>query len=109
MPIKYKRFSIRLTDFEYALLNERAKESKNSMTGVILQALKHQKLIIPPAKEINSLLISLSRIGNNINQIARELNSLKQVDTYQLREEMKDLSNVLETIQQNLIVENMEA
>lgn len=83
--IRTKRFEMRLSPDEYLLLDNRFKESgMNSMATYAREILLfdsiHSKIQQNKTnQEINLFMQAAGRIGNNINQIARVLNS--QIDT----------------------------
>ncbi len=67
---------LRVTDYEYALIQERMKKSGSaSMTEFIIDAATNGFLINIDYSEIKTLSYELNRIGNNINQIAHHINS----------------------------------
>ena len=82
---KRKRFEIRLTEKEYAQLKEKA-----SIAGVRRATLLRNYISDKPivdgevAEELRRLRVEISRIGNNINQIAKRWNESGS--------DMKDLS-----------------
>jgi hypothetical protein len=78
-----KRFEIRLTNEEWATLQQRAVDAGSSSTALFARAvlLPEQHLQNREAKAEHllrlQLLASLGKIGSNVNQIARSLNRLK--------------------------------
>jgi DNA-binding NarL/FixJ family response regulator len=74
---------VRLTDDEYRQVRERAKQSGVSLSRLLVESTLADKAVTPEEKERTDKLINqrdwaitqVVRVGNNLNQIARQLNS----------------------------------
>jgi DNA-binding NarL/FixJ family response regulator len=74
---------VRLTDDEYRQLTERAKQSHVSLSRLLVQSTLAGKAVTNEEKDRTERLIEqrdwaitqVVRVGNNLNQIARQLNS----------------------------------
>lgn len=94
--IRTKRFEMRLSPDEYLLLDNRFKDSGlNSMATyareILMYGSTHSKIFQNKTnQEINLFMQAAGRIGNNINQIARVLNS--QPDTPIKAEALNELA-----------------
>jgi DNA-binding NarL/FixJ family response regulator len=74
---------VRLTDDEYRRLTERAKQSRVSLSRLLVESTLADKAVTSEEKERTDKLINqrdwaitqVVRVGNNLNQIARQLNS----------------------------------
>jgi len=74
---------VRLTDDEYRQLTERAKQSRVSLSRLLVQSTLADKAVIFEETERTEKLIEqrdwaitqVVRVGNNLNQIARQLDS----------------------------------
>jgi Mobilization protein NikA len=74
---------VRLTDDEYRQLTERAKQSRVSLSRLLVQSTLANEAVTGDEKERTETLIEqrdwaitqVVRVGNNLNQIARQLNS----------------------------------
>jgi DNA-binding NarL/FixJ family response regulator len=74
---------VRLTDDEYRQLTERAKQSRVSLSRLLVQSTLANEADSGEEKERTETLIEqrdwaitqVVRVGNNLNQIARQLNS----------------------------------
>lgn len=74
---------VRLTDDEYRLLTERAKQSGVSLSRLLVECTFADKAVTNEEKELTERLVEqrdwaitqVVRVGNNLNQIARQLNS----------------------------------
>lgn len=100
--IRTKRFEMRLSPDEYLELDNRFKESGlNSMANyareILLFGSTHSKIFQNKTnQEINLFMQAAGRIGNNINQIARVLNS--QPDTPIKSEALNELAIIKEQL-----------
>lgn len=81
---------IRLTPDDKQLIEQYAKMMNFSMSAFI-EILLHRKRIIV-CENLGELIIQLSRIGNNINQIAHTANSAKTISNEQI-EKVQELMN----------------
>src|SRR5438034_650844 len=74
---------VRLTDDEYRQLGKRAKESGVSLSRLLVESTFADKAVTNEEKDRTERLIGqrdwaitqVVRVGNNLNQIARQLNS----------------------------------
>lgn len=74
--LRDKQLNIRVTDWEYKLIQERMKKSGSaSMREYIVDAATNGFLINVDYTDIKSLAYEINKIGNNINQIAHKINS----------------------------------
>lgn len=64
--------SIRLTESEKSAIISKAKKSKLAMTKYILKSSLQTEIKVV---DLQPLLVELKRIGNNLNQITRKINS----------------------------------
>ncbi|MBR4345992.1 MAG: plasmid mobilization relaxosome protein MobC [Oscillospiraceae bacterium] len=90
---KKKNRVIRFGDDEWALVCERAKKAKTkNVTQYIRTISLYGEIKVFNFKEIDQMRSLISTIGNNVNQIAKVVNSTQSV--YQ-----KDIEDVQENIQ----------
>jgi DNA-binding NarL/FixJ family response regulator len=74
---------VRLTDDEYRQLTNRARQSGISLSRLLVESALADKAVMSEEKERTDKLINqrdwaitqVVRVGNNLNQIARQLNS----------------------------------
>lgn len=64
--------SIRLTDSEKSAINKKSKKAKMTLTEYILKSSLQSEIKVI---DLQPLLDELKRIGNNLNQITRKINS----------------------------------
>ena len=77
---KNRRITIRVTETEYAIFTEEAEKQKMTLAEYIRQRVIHHKTetkyeISAGKEELKELLIEHHKIGINLNQIAKHLNS----------------------------------
>ena len=89
---KTKRIEIRITAEEKEKLIEKAQLSNLSVSQYLLALSEERKLVVN--EKIPNLLLEITRIGTNINQIAHVANSQKFVTTKQLDEVIKLMGDV---------------
>ncbi len=103
MNKKNKMLRIRLTDDEYNLLKEKADKAGKTMSEFVRDYITRGK-VNSKCKDLPSLILHLSKIGNNINQIARNLNIAKkegylaEQDYDLLLDELMQINNNLKAI-----------
>lgn len=66
---------IELREDEHQKMLEDVKKSGLTKSTYIRKLIKGEKIRVRPAAEISKLYTEVNRIGNNINQIARSVNS----------------------------------
>lgn len=64
--------SIRLTTEEKKEIVSKAKQAQMTLTDYIIECSRDKKITVTDLSEV---LVELKRIGNNLNQIARKINS----------------------------------
>ena len=67
-----KTLTIRLTDSEKSAIYKKSKKAKLTLTDYILKTSLQTEIKVI---DLQPLLIELKRIGNNLNQITRKINS----------------------------------
>lgn len=92
-PIKMQ---IWLNDIEYKKIIDDSKKENTTISDHIRKLILGAKLKEKPGIEFYNVMNEMSRIGNNLNQIAKKANELNIVDREQykiLADEWKDFSN----------------
>ena len=84
------RYAFYLDDEENEMLLSQTKEYNVSVSKLIRLLILYQCIKFPP-KEIRSVVPELRRIGNNLNQIARALNSKSFVTDKEIRNAITEL------------------
>ena len=96
-------YQVRLTEKEYAQLEEKASKAGVSRATLLRNFITNRPIMDTElATEIRKLTVEISRIGNNLNQIARRWNEsgsdmrdLSFIDQY-LNEILEDIKEVKE-------------
>ena len=86
---------VRMTAAELALLEEQASATGLSVSEYARQRLLTGQVKTARPKESASILVELSRVGNNLNQIARQLNRGRAHDPHHLDYVLGELVKVL--------------
>ena len=88
----------RLNDDEYDDFIRKVNKSKLSKEGFLRQLIRKGKFVEPPSIDYYNLVNELNPIGNNLNQIARKLNSNQEISSNAIIEIIKKLNLVLEKL-----------
>lgn len=97
--LRDKQLSIRVTDYEYALMMKRMKEvGAASMTEYIIDAATNGYLIHVDYSEMKNLAYEINKIGNNINQIAHKINSENMIFQSEIEEIQEDIGMIWKMI-----------
>lgn len=104
MPEEKKscQLHFRLTSSELKKLQKNAKQAHMSISSYIIALSENKKITV--AENIPELLLEITRIGTNINQIAHIGNSQKYVNKQQL-DEVLNLLEDIESIMQKILSE----
>lgn len=74
--LREKQLNVRVTEYEYQLIQERMKQSGSStLRAFLVDSATNGFLINVDYSDIKNLAYEINRIGNNINQIAHKINS----------------------------------
>ena len=98
---KFSRFEIRLTPEERENLISKAAEAHMTVSKYIIHLSKNKRVVLKD--EIAELTVEISRIGNNINQIAHIGNSQKFLYKAQLNDVVKYLQEI-EDLQRKILM-----
>lgn len=72
--MKTKQLNIRVTEEIYNMLQLKSKASNMTATDYIITSINQSDIKIDNRKDIGKLIGSVNKVGNNINQIAHNLN-----------------------------------
>lgn len=100
MDIQKKVLCLSLSQAEYTKLAKEAKETGKNVQTLIRDYLKEKKNVKPVMRpdEAKNIVTELKRIGNNVNQIARHLNSGFRRDWHDSFEQCAQDLNELRTM-----------
>ena len=83
--------SFRLSDKEYALLQEKLAASQLSLTKFFIETISKGKIIV--INDFVPLLSELKRQGVNLNQLARRTNQFSAVSEHEILVTLKQCQN----------------
>ena len=98
---KLARIDLRMTPEEKENLKRKAAEAHMTVSKYILHLSQTKRIIL--RDDIAELTVEISRIGNNINQIAHVGNTQKFVYKAQLNDVMKHLQEI-EELQRKILI-----
>ena len=87
-----KQLNIRLNEEEVKVMQKNIKKSKLSQSEYIRKSILQKNIIV--IDEIKELMVELKRVGNNLNQITRMMNSGEIKDSKELKEVKNNLENI---------------
>lgn len=105
---QYPRLSIRLSDTERLDIESRAQRAGLSMGGyckfVIFNTAppRRSRRVVPEKAELSRLIGQVSRVGANINQIAKQLNMYSAIDVVEVSNAMADVTELRASIMKAL-------
>lgn len=88
------KMSVRLTEREYKHLKRQAANAGLKMEPFIRKLIMGENITPRPPDNIVNLIREVNYIGNNINQIAKKVNSENRVSQSQLEEIMRLLGEI---------------
>ena len=78
--MKDKRVNIRLSNELYNMLTFKAIAAKKSNSEYIRQSIITSDIKVDYSRDVHRLIVSLNSIGNNVNQLAHNLNIANMSD-----------------------------
>ncbi len=86
MRKRTKQVIIRLNSEEYAMLQNKMEQTGLPYSALFRKFISDDNLPILQGEDAKALLANISKIGSNINQIARVANSMQGADTSMMTE-----------------------
>lgn len=105
---QYPRLSIRLSDTERLDIESRAQRTGLSMGGYCKFVIfntdppRRSSRVVPEKAELSRLIGQVSRVGANINQIAKQLNMYSAIDVVEVSNAMADVAELRASIMKAL-------
>ena len=105
---QYPRLSIRLSDTERLDIESRAERAGLSMGGYCKFVIfntdppRRSRRVVPEKAELSRLIGHVSRVGANINQIAKQLNMYSAIDVAEVSNAMADVAELRASIMKAL-------
>ena len=104
MRNRNRSFVIRLNDEEFQALEEKRKKSGYPREVFLRKLIADGTVREAPSVDYPKLLLSLSRIGNNLNQITAIANTIHYIDPQSLEETTGDLKHILKEIHRSFLI-----
>ncbi|MCD8238782.1 MAG: MobC family plasmid mobilization relaxosome protein [Clostridiales bacterium] len=97
-------FSVRLNDSKIKLVRQKIKKSGLSQREFLVRCVSEKEVYSNDGIKsvIKSFIVELNRVGNNINQIARRINSGQIYDTAQCADELTKMWDTLKEIREGV-------
>ncbi|MCQ2977533.1 MAG: MobC family plasmid mobilization relaxosome protein [archaeon] len=96
---KNKRINLRLSELEMKIIEENMKATGyKNLSSYARKMMMDGKVEVTASKVDDKLIYEVNKIGNNINQIAKQINETKKCraeETIFLKQQMKDLWKLL--------------
>lgn len=93
--LRDRQLNIRVSDYEYKLIQERMKASGSAtLREFLVDVATNGFLINVDYSDIKALAYEINRIGNNINQIAHKINSEGLVYKEQIEDVQEDVNMI---------------
>ena len=108
MRERNKRIWIRMTEEEYNDLEEKRKRSGYPREVFLRHLIADGTVREAPSVDYPKLLLSLSRIGNNLNQITATANTIHYIDPKALEEATGDLKHILKEIHRSFLIPDQQ-
>ena len=93
---------VRFDDEEYADLMKKVSQTKMSREKFIRSCIRKTSITMPPSINFYKWINECNAIGNNLNQIARKLNSNDLVDKEYCMKSLKDLNKLIQKIEEEV-------
>lgn len=102
--MKDKLLQVRITPELYHMLQFKAAAANKSMSDYVRDTITQSEIKFNDAKDVAKAIAAINMIGNNLNQIAKRLNTanrrgyLKDIDYDELKDELLIISNAIEEV-----------
>ena len=93
-----KQIVIRATESEFETIKERVKKSKLKQNDYLLRAILNKKIIV--IEGLPELALELKRIGNNLNQITKEVHQGRAYCGKEVAEIERELNGAWQLLKQ---------
>jgi hypothetical protein len=108
MRNRNRSFVIRLNDEEFQALEEKRRRSGYPREVFLRKLIADGIVREAPSVDYPKLLLSLSRIGNNLNQITATANTIHYIDPKALEEATRDLKHILKEIHRSFLIPDQQ-
>lgn len=96
--MKSKRLNFRISDEEDAIIREKAKAAKMSITDYVITAATHKEIV--DFNGLSEVITQLKRLGNNLNQllILSRQGRITTVNLSETQEKLKRIYGLLSAV-----------
>ena len=99
--LRKNRIVIRVTDDELRIINKKAEASRLNRTKYIIETLINGYVIVQDLESLRNLTNEINKIGVNINQIAKHINTTNNIyksDMEEIKEKVEEIYKIVESI-----------
>ena len=94
--IRNKRITLRVSEEEYKIFQRKFMQSEmNSYSDFVIQSIKKIPIFVVDIKPLLSLSEQVSKIGVNVNQIAKVANTTQNIYVEELRNKIEKALNLI--------------
>lgn len=93
---------IRFNEKEFEQLTEKVRKSKLSRENFVRQCILKKSIKEPPHLDYYKLLNEFNHIGNNLNQIAKSLNSGQDKSSFLVEVTIEELRNMIKNLDEKV-------
>lgn len=99
--LRKNRIVIRVTDDELRIINKKAEASRLNRTKYIIETLINGYVMVQDLESLRNLTNEINKIGVNINQIAKHINTTNNIyksDMEEIKEKVEEIYKIVESI-----------
>ena len=99
--LRKNRIVIRVTDDELRIINKKAEASRHNRTKYIIETLINGYVIVQDLESLRNLTNEINKIGVNINQIAKHINTTNNIyksDMEEMKNQLKQIYKIVEKL-----------
>ena len=99
--LRKNRIVVRVTDDELRIINKKAEASRLNRTKYIIETLINGYVIVQDLESLRNLTNEINKIGVNINQIAKHINTTNNIyksDMEEIKAKVEEIYKIVESI-----------
>lgn len=100
-------FHLRMTKDDFEYLSNQSKIAGLSKAQFVRKRLRGYEIKPPVTGDVSEVLVQLGRIGNNINQLAREVHTYKVLDEGALLSNIDSLVSQIDKLRKDILYQNI--
>lgn len=102
MRKRINRIQVRLNDTKKDILEKKCIKANISKSDYFRRCILNKQIKEQPSKDLTKLIQQLYKIGNNVNQIAKNTNIFNEVLPQDFRDAQMELRNLIENVENTL-------